>query len=87
MATCLSLVSATISESITSIGSSAFNSCYGLGFIKFKPLTPPTVSNSTAFGALPADCVIYVPRGSLEAYTTATNYPISSAYTYVEYDP
>lgn len=82
---CYSLPNITIPNSITSIGSSAFTDCTSLGYIKFTNTTPPTVGASNAWTNVPTDCVIYVPTGSLTAYTTATNYPSSSAYTYVEY--
>ena len=82
---CHSLTSITIPSGVTSISSSAFQYCYGLGYIKFKSTTPPTVSSSNAWTGIPTDCIIYVPRGSLSAYTSATNYPSSSTYTYVEY--
>lgn len=82
---CYSLTSVTIPDSVTSIGTNAFDSCYGLGFIKFAPTTPPTVSNINAWSNIPTDCIIYVPTGTLEAYTTATNYPNSATYTYQEY--
>lgn len=85
--TCQSLSNVTIPNNVTSIGSNVFSDCRGLGFIKFKGLTPPTIRNSNAFQGLPSDCVIYVPRGTLSAYKSATNYPSSSTYTYVEYDP
>ena len=81
---CHSLLSITIPNSVTSIGSSVFKSCYGLAHIYFLPTTPPSVSNSDAFSNIPTDCVIHVPVGSLSAYTSATNYPSSSTYTYVE---
>ena len=82
---CYSLASITIPGSVTSIGSSAFSSCYGLGYIKFESTTPPAVASSATWTDVPTDCIIYVPRGSLSAYTSATNYPSSSTYTYVEY--
>lgn len=74
-----------IGNGVTSIGSSAFYNCYGLGFIKFKPETPPTVANINAWTNMPTDCIIYVPQGTLAAYTSATNYPDPATYTYVEY--
>ena len=81
---CYNLSSITIPDSVTSIGVQAFYNCYGLAHIYFLPTTPPSVSNSNAFSNIPTDCVIHVPVGSLSAYTSATNYPSSSTYTYVE---
>ena len=81
---CFALASITIPSLVTSIASKAFQYCYGLGSIHFKPTTPPTVDASDAFSNLPTDCIIYVPTGTLSAYTSATNYPSSSTYTYVE---
>lgn len=81
---CSALASISIPDGVTSIGSNAFASCYGLGKIHFKPTTPPTVSNSKAWSNIPTDCKIYVPAGTLAAYTSATNYPSSSTYTYIE---
>lgn len=68
---------------VTSIDSQAFAYC-NTGELHFKSTTPPTVSNSNVFYNFAADCKIYVPTGSLEAYTSATNYPSSSIYTYIE---
>ena len=81
---CSGLSSVSVPEGVTSIGGNAFYNCYGLGEIHFTSATPPTVSASSAFTGIPIDCKIYVPTGSLEAYTTATNYPSSSKYTYIE---
>ena len=81
---CYSLTAVTIPSGVTSIGTNAFQNCYGLAELHFLPATPPAVSSSNAFSSLPTDCIIYVPAGTLEAYTTATNYPSSSTYTYVE---
>ena len=81
---CGALTEVTIPSSVTSINNNAFQNCYGLGFIKFERSTPPTVYSNT-FNGVPTDCIIYVPTGSLSAYTSANNYPSSSTYTYVEY--
>ena len=81
---CHSLASITIPSGVTSIGAYAFNNDYGLGEIHFKPTTPPKCANSNAWTNLQTDCIIYVPTGSLSAYTSAANYPSSSTYTYVE---
>ena len=81
---CRILSSITIPDGVTSIGNYAFYNCYGLAHLYFLPTTPPSVSKSNAFGNIPTDCVIHVPVGSLSAYTSATNYPSSSTYTYVE---
>lgn len=83
---CYSLASITLPSGVTSIGDYAFSYCYGLGYIKFERTTPPTVSNSSTWTNVPTDCIIYVPAGTLSVYTSATNYPDPSTYTYVEYD-
>lgn len=82
---CYRVAKIAIPSSVTDIATQAFQNCYGLGEIRFESTTPPTVANSNAFYSLPTDCIIYVPAGSLEAYTSATNYPSSNTYTYVEY--
>lgn len=82
---CKSLSSITIPNGALEISSSAFANCYGLGEVIFERPSPPTLANSNVFSNLPTDCVIKVPRGSLTDYTSATNYPSSSTYTYEEY--
>lgn len=78
------LASIVIPSSVTSIEANAFYGCTGLIEIHFKSSTPPTVGNSNAFTNLPTGCKIYVPSGSLSTYTSATNYPSSATYTYIE---
>lgn len=81
---CHKLSNITISNSVSRIGTSTFYECYGLAELHFLSATPPTVPNPNAFSNVPTDCKIFVPAGSLNTYTTATNYPSSSTYTYIE---
>ena len=83
---CNSLTSITIPANVTSIGSNAFQNCRSLTKLRFESATPPAVSGSSTFSGIHTDCVISVPVGSLAAYTSATNYPSSSTYTYIEED-
>ena len=83
-----SLQSITVPKTVTSItgssGNLEFYNMYGLSSIHFKRATPPSVESSNAFYNLPVSCIIYVPSGKLSAYTSASNYPSSSTYSYVE---
>lgn len=81
---CISLSEIELPSSLTSISANAFADCYGLRRIRFNATTPPTIGNSNAFSGLSTDCIISVPIGSLSAYTTASNYPSSATYTYIE---
>ena len=73
-----------IPASVKSIGSNVFYNCNTLARLRFESATPPTVSNSNAFTGIPTDCIISVPVGRLSAYKSATNYPSSGTYTYIE---
>lgn len=79
---CYTLRKLVIPSSVNEIQGNAFRSS-ALKEIHFKRSTPPTLSSSS-FADLPTDCKIYVPTGKLSAYTSASNYPSSSTYTYVE---
>lgn len=80
---CPAITSVTIPSTVTSIGTSAFSGSPGIGEYHFLSTTPPTAS-SNAFQSITTDCKIYVPTGSLSAYTSESNYPSSSTYTYIE---
>ena len=80
---CSALRSLTIPAGVTSMGNYALHNLGSLKALHFKSATPPAASAANTFGALPTDCVIYVPTGKLSAYTSAQYYPNSSSYTYV----
>ena len=81
---CDNLTYVVLPESIHEIWDEAFANCTSLCWVQFNSAVPPIVYNSNAFANLPTYCEIYVPEGSLSAYTSATNYPSSSTYTYLE---
>jgi hypothetical protein len=85
LSVCSKLKNLTIPSSVTFFGSYACSSLSSLETLKFEATTPTTLTVNTVFDSLPTTCIIYVPTGSLTAYTSAANYPDSSTYTYEEY--
>ena len=71
---CYSLASVTIPDSLTSISGYAFYSCYGVAEYHLKPTTPPNLYSTNVFNYIPPDCIIYVPKGCLEAYQSPANW-------------
>ena len=80
---CYALSSVIVGNSVTSIGTYAFYLCSYMESIKFTSTTPPTISNSNAWNTVPTDCTILIPINTFAAYTTATNYPNPTTYTYL----
>lgn len=73
-----------IPDTVTDIDNNAFLNCVGAIEVHFLPTTPPTVANANAWSGIPTTCTIYVPTGTLSAYTSAANYPDPATYTYIE---
>lgn len=67
------LTKITIPSTVTNIGTFAFYNCWNIKEYHLKPTTPPTLASTNSL-SVQADCIIYVPAGSLEAYQTATNW-------------
>lgn len=82
---CLLLEELIIPESVTQIEDYGFVSCPSMMRLHFRATTPPTAKPTAfSYANFPTSCTIYVPAGSLGAYTSASNYPSPSTYTYVE---
>ena len=72
---CYSLSSIIIPDSVTSIGSSMFYNCYGVAFYDFSNHTSvPTLSETSAFSGIAADCQIRVPASLVDTWKAATNW-------------
>lgn len=81
---CVSLQSIIIPDTVTSMGSQCFSSCSSLMNIFMQPTTPPTLGSTNAIPTTQW-LVIYVPRGTLSAYQSASNWSTYSSKM-VEYD-
>lgn len=80
---CVNLETIILPPSLTEIGGLQYYVGSSLSSITFMSTTPPTAYQDS-FSNIPSDCVIYVPQGTLSAYTSAENYPDPTIYTYRE---
>ena len=64
---CGSLTTVLLPKTVTAIGSYAFNNCMHLNVVKaFMP--EPFLLDGTAFARIDGTCVLYVPKGTRDAY-------------------
>ena len=77
---CGHLESVTIPSTVTRINSSAFQNCSVLAEIHIKAVTPPALPNANAFSGISQNAVFFIPKGTLTAYQTATNWASYSDY-------
>lgn len=76
-----------IPSSVTTLFTAAFEGTRIKGNLKFLGTEPPRSLMAFSYGNFSIEGKILVPRGSLSAYTSASDYPDPSRYTYEEYDP
>ena len=67
---CTRLASVIIPNSVTEIGNTAFDGCGSLSTIFALPTTPPS-RGSNVFRDVPETAVVYISKGSLNAYSEA----------------
>jgi hypothetical protein len=82
---CTNLVSITIPDSVTRIGytgnSDVFSNCNALASFTCLGTTPPYLANyQYPLRGVPADCPIYVPAASVDAYKAASGWSGRAAY-------
>lgn len=65
---CSSLTSVNIPSSVTEIGKDAFKDCTGLRSIYVYAETVPSISANTFNGCDSENCILYVPKGTYDAY-------------------
>lgn len=70
---CTALEFVKIPPTVTSISYYVFNNCSSLKAVVCEPIIPPTLSSTNAFGNT-ANCPIYVPDASVDAYKAASNW-------------
>jgi len=73
-ADCTSLTSITIPESVKEVETSVFNSCIALTEIVCKSTTPVAISSSEFYGVSTTTATLYIPKGSKNAYASATGW-------------
>ena len=81
---CTSLKTITIPKSVSIINPEAFSNCTSLETINVFAKVPPTMSSDAIAGMKPSSCKVFVPTGSLAAYTTTK--PWSSFFNIHEVD-
>lgn len=78
-ANCASLEIFTIPSTVIQINDQAFSGCQNIAEYHVLPTTPPTLG-TFVFLYIQPDTIIYVPRGCLTAYQTATNWSEYASY-------
>ena len=73
-----------VPSNVSKINSGAFFNTHSLREIRFKRETPATSGGFFNDNTINRLLTIYVPQGSLAAYTSASSYPAPATYTYVE---
>lgn len=79
---CYNLKRVVIPPTVTSMGDYVFQDCFIATEYIILPQNPPTLSNNSLFTNINGICKMWVPRGSLQAYKSATNWTTYSKYMF-----
>ncbi len=71
---CDALTQVTIGSSVAAIDRGAFSDCVGLASITSLNPEPPACSSYVFYNVSKSTCVLYVPAGAAEAYSTASQW-------------
>jgi len=80
---CTALTSVAILGTLRFIGSSVFSGCTALASIYMGSPQPPSETNKETLDEIPDSCIIYVPTGSIDAYSAVEPW---NNYLIKEYD-
>lgn len=83
---CTALTSAFIGASVATIGSNAFSNCTALTSVVCLATTPPAIQSNTFPSAVYSNAVLTVPKGSRDAYQTASNWNSFTNVSELYYD-
>ncbi len=84
---CSNLTSITLGSSVTSIGEGAFMMCSNLTSITSLNTTPPTCDSSVFITVNTSTCVLYVPVGSKDAYSSTSPWSDFDNIEEIELEP
>lgn len=76
---CVNMKSVTIGENVTEMGQGVFGNCQKLMSITLLSIIPPKLGGDIFYN-VPADCAIYVPAESVEAYKAAQYWSARADY-------
>ncbi len=69
---CFGLNTLVLGENVETIDDAAFKECYSLSYITSLNSEPPVIYSGDAMSFNRMSCKLYVPKGSLDAYASAS---------------
>ena len=79
-ASCAELETVVLHENVKSIANYAFQNCTKLMSITSRATDPPSLLGSGSLSSVPANCNIYVPADSVDAYKAANRWSARASY-------
>lgn len=73
---CPALISVSLSSSLQNLDSEVFRDCVRLGSIHAKGMVPAFAKSDTFDGVEKDKCILYVPKGTKEMYSTANGWKV-----------